>query len=116
MVPGPAMNTPRTFSSTSSVMKPRGRPRERLAISVPVRMIRLDAASRPYLCTVSHKTHGGYDGTVRLTHGLLAGLAYHGLGGGSARQGPLRREQEDRRRRRLLLDFGQRVRAGAQAR
>src|SRR6185369_12567858 len=51
-----ARNTPRTFSRTSSVMKPRGRPRERFVISVPVRMICLDVAPRLYLCTVSHKT------------------------------------------------------------
>ena len=46
---------------------------------------------------------------------MACSLASHitALGGRSAGQGPLRREQEDRRRRRLLPDLGQGLRAGA---
>src|SRR5262249_25290821 len=51
-----ARNTPRTFSRTSSVLKPRGRPRERFVISVLFRIICLDATRRLYFYTVSHKT------------------------------------------------------------
>src|SRR5260370_16365128 len=49
------MNTVRTRSSTSEGMKARGRPRDRLVNSVPVRIIILDALGPLYFCTVSHK-------------------------------------------------------------
>src|SRR5947208_439118 len=50
-----AMNTARTLSSTSGVVKERGRPRGRFAISVLIRIIILDSVARRDFCTSSHK-------------------------------------------------------------
>src|SRR5690349_14302162 len=49
------MNTSRTRSSTSEVMKERGRPRGRFSISVLIRIIILDSVASRYFCTSSHK-------------------------------------------------------------
>src|SRR5260370_5490834 len=53
------MNTARTRSSTSEVVKERGRPRGRLVVSVLVRIISLDSAAHRHFCTISHKNMEG---------------------------------------------------------
>src|SRR6266852_9907770 len=49
------MNTARTRSSTSSVMKALGRPLGRFSISVLIRIFILDRIAPIYFCTVSNK-------------------------------------------------------------